>query len=172
MYAKRFVLCVGFLVFFLSFNSNVNSVVLDNGGGKHPKYVPGEVLVKFEEGVEPESLLKEVDLKVKSVERVHSIKFVVSEFKRNYKFDRDSDGLYLFRDKKYKNIDDIHDEEIFKEAYGQMSPLRKSLYRSYRIVLPEEISVEEAISKLKTNPNVEYAQPNYIMEIQTSPGVF
>lgn len=166
---------IGFMALFLFFNSAVNSVVLDDREEQreqHPKYAPGEVLVKFKEGVEPESVLKEVGLVVESIERVHSIKFAVNKFKRDYKFKKDSSGLYRFGGKQYKNIEDIPDEEIFKEAYKQMSPMRKSLYRSYKIVLPEGIGVEEAISKLKTNFNVEYAQPNYLMEIQAAPDVF
>ena len=66
--------------------------------------------------------------------------------------------------KNYKAIEEIPDEELFKEACKQMPEVEKSLYRSYTIKLPEGMSVEKAIAKLKADPNIEYVQPNYKYE--------
>lgn len=134
---------------------------------KLPEYAPGEVLVKFKEGVEPEEALKEIS--IKGIERVHPITEVVAGFKKDYKLEKDSDGWYWFLGKKYKEIVEISDEVAFKEAYKQMAPEEKSLYRTHKVYLAEGMSVEEAVAALKKNPDVEYAQPNYIMQLNTLP---
>jgi len=127
-----------------------------------PQYVPGEVLVKFKEGTEPQEVLKQLNLEAKAIERVHSIKPAVENFRKDYTLEKDSDGWYWFLGKRYKEIEEIPDEEAFQEAYNKMTPTQKSLYRSYKITLPEGVIVEEAIAKLKNNSNIEYAEPNYI----------
>lgn len=133
--------------------------------GQAPQYAPGEVLVKFKEGVDPQSVLQKINLKPKDIERVHSTKPAVARLKKDYKLEKSSDGWYWFRGGKYKEVERIPDEELFKEAYQKMSPTEKSLYRSYKITLPEGMSLEEAIGLLEALPEVEYAQPNYIMKI-------
>lgn len=55
----RYIFLIGFVVFVLSFNNVLNSVILDDSGKQkeqHPKYAVGKVLVKFKERVEPESV--------------------------------------------------------------------------------------------------------------------
>ena len=135
-----------------------------------PEYVPGEVLVKFTEGADPATVLQEVGIEVASVERIHSIQPAVSKYKRFLKENlrQSADGLYEFRDKIYNSIDEVDEvdeEELFEEAYQSMNPIEKGLYRSYKVVLPEEINAEEAIILLKGHPDIEYAEPNYIMKI-------
>jgi len=50
---------------------------------------------------------------------------------------------------------------------------RKELHKLklHRLKLPKQLSVEEAVSKYKQDPNVEYAEPNYIVHaVATTPG--
>lgn len=53
-----------------------------------PQYVPGEVPVKFKEGVEPQATLFEIGLGYTNMERVHSIKPVVDKFRKEYKLEK------------------------------------------------------------------------------------
>lgn len=129
-----------------------------------PQYVPGEVLVKFKEGADPQAVLKKVDLQAKGVERAHSVSPVVAKCKKDSKIEKDSNGWYWFMGKSYKEVSEIPDAEVFQEAYQKMIPEEKSLFRSYKINLPEGMSVEGAIELLKSLPEVEYAEPNYIVK--------
>jgi len=133
------------------------------------EYVPGEVLVKFREGSRPQDVLGELDLSAEDIQRVHSIKSAVAKYKQDYKLEKDSDGWYWFRGKNYREEESVPDAEIFEEAYNKMTPSRRGIYRNYRITLPDSISVEEAVSILRQNPNIEYAYPNYIREAYTIP---
>jgi len=138
--------------------------------GGTPEYVPGEVLAKFTEGVDPGTILQEVGIETAGFERIHSIKPAVSRYKKFLKENlrKNTDGLYQFRDKVYKSVDEVDgvgEEELFEEAYKNMNPIEQGLYRSYKIVLPEGMSAEEATGLLKGHPNIEYAEPNYIMQI-------
>jgi len=140
----------------------------DSSNTVHKKegFAPGEVIVKFKEGAVPESILDQAGLNVLSAERVYSIKSVIARFKKDYNLEKDTEGWYWFRGKNYTAIDDIPDEELFKEASRDMSELEQGLFRTYKLTLPEGESVGEAISALKKMEEVEYAEPNYIMEIQ------
>lgn len=126
-------------------------------------YVQGEVLVKFEDGVDPSTALQEINLSTQSIERLHSIEPTVNKFKDDYKLEKDEDGWCWFSGKQYKNIEDIPDIELFKEAYKQMGPQERGLYRVYKINLPKEISVREAVDSLNSSAKVEYAEPNYVI---------
>ena len=136
---------------------------------KKPQYAPGEVLFKVKEGVDPQSVLQEVGIEAKSLGRIHSRKPAIAKFKKDYKLEKDSDGWYWFKGKQYKEAARISDEQAFKKVYAKMSPVEKSLYRSYKIELAKGVSVEQSVSKLAKNPNVEYAQPNYLMQTNIVP---
>ncbi|MCQ9206803.1 MAG: S8 family serine peptidase [Omnitrophica bacterium] len=142
----------------------------ETGGPQKPpgfievQYVPGEILVNFREGAAPQPALGAAGLKVKNVSRLHSIAPVIARFKKDYKLEADKNGWYWFRGKNYKASTDVADEEYFQEAYKDMSPEEKVLYRTYKITLPEEVSVEKAVASLQKNPDIEYAEPNYIAE--------
>jgi len=167
-----------FLLFLFISENSAQGVVINNstnlrsarskppsvsGNQRSPEhqYAPGEVLVKFKETVnfEPASrkavsqaIAQDIRFGFKAIERVHSIKPVVLDFKKTAQF-----------------VTTMSDEELFGEAYRKMSPLRQGLYRNYKIILEEDVSVEEAIIELKENPNVEYAYPNYIREAYYTP---
>jgi thermitase len=134
-----------------------------------PKYAPGEVLVGLKEGASIEGLLKDVVIQPKAFDRIHDIKPAINKFKKDLKLEKDSDGYYWFLGKNYKEVEDISDEELFKEAYKSMPEVEKKLYRSYKIRLPKDISVEEAVDKLKESPDVEYAEPNHLATIHYIP---
>ena len=136
---------------------------------KKPEYVPGEVLVKFKEGSSPQAVLESVQFAPVSLKRIYSITPVAARFKKDYKLEKDSNGWYSFLGKNYKEINDIPDEKAFEQAYIRMPETEKSLYRSHKMTLPEGLSVEGAVMILKNSPNVEYAQPNYIMKKQILP---
>ncbi|MFH1442315.1 MAG: S8 family serine peptidase [Candidatus Omnitrophota bacterium] len=135
---------------------------------KEEIYAPNEVLIGLKEGVEAEKVLKEVNIKAGSLGRIYDIKPAVNKFRKeysankSYKMDKDSQGWFWFLGKKYRAIDSVPDEQVFVEAYNHMSSTEKALYRSYKIKLAGNISVEEAVRKLEANPNIRYAQPNYL----------
>lgn len=133
------------------------------------EYAQGEVLVKFKDGANPQEILKGANLEVKNMQRIHSPSQATNKFKNNLKLERNKEGWFWFLNKKYKDVNNIPDEELFKAAYNEMNPTEKALYRTYKIQLPEGATVEETISRLKKDPNIEYAEPNYRVKIQLAP---
>lgn len=128
-----------------------------------PKYAPGEVLIGLKEGFEDadvDALAQQVNIvpkgsvgvKAKISERIHNIKSAVESTK-----------------KVKVSLKGLSDEQVFKESYKMMPAYEKKLYRSHKIKLPAEVSVEEAIAKLRTNPAIEYAEPNYLLELYSIP---
>ena len=93
---------------------------------------PGEVLVRFREGVELQEVLRELGIGVEGIKRVYPVK----------------------------------DEEVFEEAYERMSAQERALYRSYILIFPEDVNIEQVIKDLEASPAVEYAEPNHLMRIQ------
>jgi len=114
------------------------------------KYAVSEVLVGLKEGSEEvslEAVAKSVNIRTKSVERLHDIKSKVEDFRKNNQY---AQGL--------------SDEHVLKESYGKMQPYERALYRGYKIKLSADVSVEKAISNLEKHPDVEYVEPNYLYE--------
>jgi subtilisin family serine protease len=170
---KKFLLTL----FLLTLSSSIAYAMID-GSDKNPKtskknqgpeYVAGEVLVKFKEGADPKSVVQNLGLGDMRIERVHDIKPAVARFKKDYKLDKDSNGWYSFLGKNYKEITEIPDDELFKEAYSRMADDEKSLYRSYKLSLPQNMRVETAAHLLRKDPDVEYAEPNFIRRVQMAP---
>jgi len=156
----------------------VNSAVeMDTGIGppqkapekKEAQYAPGQVLVKFKEGADPQITLVSSGLEVKGLSRLHSIGPVIAKFKKDNKLEADKKGWYWFRGKNYKTVDDIEEENFFQEAYEVMIPQEKSLYRTYRVALPDTVTVEDAVALLEEDPDVEYAEPNYMRKVDMIP---
>ena len=139
------------------------AAIIDDKEDTQPQYVPGEVIVKFREDIDTQFALETLHLKPKGIQRAYPIEPIVSNFKKEQKIEKDSDNWYWFMGKNYKETKDIPDEELFKQAYQNMAKEEQSLYRTFKITLPEGATVEEAISILQTSPYVEYAEPNYIM---------
>ncbi|MBI5739151.1 MAG: S8 family serine peptidase [Nitrospirae bacterium] len=59
--------------------------------------------------------------------------------------------------------------ERLHKAAGSVTKKDFSEIRVQRVQLPDHMSVEEAVEYYKKDPNVEYAEPNYIVNINTSP---
>jgi subtilisin family serine protease/fibronectin type 3 domain-containing protein len=140
-----------------------------SGTAPAPQYLPGEILVKFKENTDPQSALQQADIVPDRMERVYPIAPAAEKFRKDYKLEKSAKGWYSFLGKNYKEISQIPDNEAFSEAYKTMPEAERGLYRNYKITVPQGVSVEEAIAKLKANPNVEYAEPNYIRKIQIVP---
>lgn len=173
---KNIVTFISLLAFLSSFNNYAYAVMIDDRNGQprqsgaYPaknthRYVAGEVLVKFREGADPEAVLRSSDIYVSKIDRVYSIKSVVNSFRKRHKFEKAASGRYVFSGKEYGEMNDVPDEEIFKEAYKQMPDIEKGLYRNYKITLPGGMRTEEAVNSLKNNPDVEYAELNGIVTI-------
>lgn len=146
---------------------NIRVPDITGPGGSHinreePEYVEGEVIVGFKEGNIPREVLRESGVSYIKIERVHHIDTAVEKYKKEHGIEKNAQGEFWFLGNKYKEEDNILDEAIFQEAYKKMSDIEKQLYRSYVVKLSEGVSVEEAISKIEANENVEYAEPNYI----------
>ncbi|MBM3250043.1 MAG: tandem-95 repeat protein, partial [Candidatus Omnitrophica bacterium] len=145
------------------------SAASETGKTKAASYVPNEVLVRFKEGAIPREILSAIGLEPVSIESILPVEAAVSRFRQDYKLEKSSDGWYWFLGKQYKEVDQIPAQDLFKEAYAKMSEEEKALYRSYKITLPEGKGVEETINSLSALPEVESAQPNYIMKPYMTP---
>ncbi|MEI8176090.1 MAG: S8 family serine peptidase, partial [Candidatus Omnitrophota bacterium] len=133
-----------------------------------PEYVSGEVLVKFQEGVNPREVLAGSGIPVTSLERIYPIIPAIKKFKEGSALEKRA-GWYSFLGKKYKETSDIPDEDIFKAAYKEMPETQKALYRSYKVEFSGTVKVEEAVTRLKRDPRVEYAEPNNLARINYTP---
>ena len=127
-----------------------------------PEYVPGEVLVNFTGS-------SFVGIPGAKLERVYPIEPVIARFTKDNTLEKDKDGWYWFRGETYKEVSQVPDEELFEEAYEAMGPAEQALHRTYKMTLPEGVSVEDAIRKLEENPKINYAEPNYIVRAQKEP---
>ena len=57
----------------------------------------------------------------------------------------------------------------FSDAYKLMSPAEKKLYRSYVVEVANESDLKEKLKKLKQDPEVEFAEPNYLATVNYVP---
>ncbi|NQT90119.1 MAG: hypothetical protein HQ558_02580 [Candidatus Omnitrophica bacterium] len=155
----------GLLLFGLAFSFGIGGKALVRAEEDVPGYAPGVVLVGLKEGAGIDDVLKDAGIDSADVSRLHNIKPAVTRFKKDYRLERDAEGWYWFMGKQYHAVEEIPDEALFKEAYKKMPPAEKALYRSYKVKLPKDMSVEEAVSLFQHNPGVEYAEPNYILKM-------
>ena len=56
----------------------------DSLNASESQYVPNEVIVKFKGNIDPQALLPQIIPDATDVSRLHSIKPIVSEFKKDY----------------------------------------------------------------------------------------
>lgn len=128
---------------------------------QQPQYVPGEVLIKFKEGAEPDKILQFLGIEAQSISRIFSLKPALNRYRENLKIDKTKSGWYWFKGKNYKSVRDISDDALFDAAYADMTPEEKALADSYKINIAGDLSVEDVSAKLEQDPHVEYAHPNY-----------
>lgn len=134
-----------------------------------PKYAPNEVIVKFKENIPPEFVLKNLGFKVKSFQRIHSIQPAIARFKKEIKLEKSSDGWYWFLGKNYQEVNNIPDEELFKQAQENIPEQEKALYQAYKLGLPEGMDVQQAIALFQRSAYIQYAEPNYIRKANFIP---
>jgi subtilisin family serine protease len=130
-------------------SDNVNFKVLKN-------YVEGELIVGFKTPVfDPGTYIETVfenKTKVETVNRIFSIKPAVNDYK-----------------KQNPEVEDFSDEKIFTLATRKMNTKEKELYNIYKIKIPENTDIGLAINKLIQDPNIEFAEPNYIFTLDMLP---
>ena len=132
-------------------------------------YVPGDVMVMFKEGADPEAVLSTSGVEFTGIERLHSTEPFIANFKQQYKLSGKKGGWYWFKGENYEAIGSIDEDKVFLEAYNSMTPEEKALYRIYNVAIPEGKSVEETVLQLGESTDVEYAEPNYVSEIFYTP---
>ena len=101
---KTAILLTSFLILLLYFVNPAHAVVQDEDTGNTPAFVAGCVLVKFEEGAEPEQVLEEAGVEVDSVSRLYSVEPAIAKFKEGLTIERDSGGWYWFRGKQSREF--------------------------------------------------------------------
>ncbi|GEM_PF-6965960 len=117
------------------------------------EYIPGEIIVKFKDGADPAAVLKETGIGVKAIERIYPITPIVVKYRSDH-----------------PEISAPSDEDIFELAREEMTDSEKSIYRTYKVTLAEGIVVTDATDKLHDSANVEYAEPNYKVDLQDFTG--
>ncbi|MBN1391344.1 MAG: S8 family serine peptidase [Sedimentisphaerales bacterium] len=158
---------------FLILSSEVLSIDKQNQG---PAYKPDEIIVKFKQGVS-ETLEKQLSkgesagvLKVSTsldeLSRKHKVKGITPLIK-GFKAERQRVSRLLKKDKANLTKREQHLLRRLERApKGAKVP---ELNRIYRIELEEGQSAEDAVAEYKQNPDVEYAELNYIVHTATLP---
>jgi subtilisin family serine protease len=149
--------------------------VAANGAPPEPKYVPGEIIVKFKHPIK--------GIKNKSN------KDITSEFDNKGLFYSDIEETSIPADVQAINTkySIIKIEKVFKGAQLPVEELKKfknnfpkrtineqillnnNLNSTYTISYDSGESPNTVATALETNPNIEYAEPNYIVELTTFP---
>lgn len=135
-------------------------------------FMPGEMVAVFKEGADPEKVLNGAGIAFESIERSHPIEPVVKKYRGSLKeegLEKDSEGWFWFRGKEYKEVGEVEDGALFEEAYKDMRPTRQALYRKYKIILADGVSVDEAVAILRKLPEVEEVYPVGIPSVSYIP---
>jgi subtilisin family serine protease/Tol biopolymer transport system component len=107
------------------------------------EYKPGEIIVKFKESshVLKKAYLKPQNTGIKSIDKLNK-KYRVKKQER------------IFRSigKKSKN------------RFGRLLKVKGQLENIYKLSLPKKAKIEFVVKDYKKDPNVEYAEPNFIVE--------
>jgi parallel beta-helix repeat protein len=167
------VLSVVIATTFLFFTSDILSI---DRQLQEPTYKPGEIIVKFKEGA-AETLEKQLSkgvsvraLKVSAPLDELSRRYKVKGIKpliKGFKADRQRMRELLRKDKTSLTKREQHLLRRMERApKGAKAP---ELDRIYKIKLEEGQSAEEAVAEYKRNPDVEYAELNYIVSIDLTP---
>lgn len=106
------------------------------------------ILVKLKEGANTKSIFPanvtenfsgQVNIKI---ERLHSIKPVINKIKTGAT----------------STFTNLNDEEIFKNAYTQMSETEKKLYRTYEVNISDSNHTDFLLTSLRNNTDIEFAE--------------
>ncbi len=112
------------------------------------EFVPGQILIKFKDEVviTPTKQQGLAKTGVATIDAVLS-KYAVKDI-----------------DKLFKNATPLKTKKILKSFSGETFE-QPSLHNIYKLEVTEPVKMFEVIEALKNDPNVEYAEPNYIFSI-------
>jgi len=118
----------------------------------NPEWVKGEILVKFKDDVELQisSNRGVLETGIKSLNELNS-KWQVSEMEKVFKTEEKRTGT-----------------KTIKTYTGEIIEVPQ-LFNIYKMKIPDDTDVEKAVEDFEKNPNVEYAEPNYIARICVIP---
>ncbi len=143
------------LIIFLFFaiTSTAFAVVYEGGEGL-PKFVPGEVLVKFkdrivlmeDEGFETASISSIIKSpSILAISEKYGVKKIIRVF---------------------DNVPEGESTIILKSGERRILP---DLSRTFKFVMPEYTDVMEAVNDFRSDTSVEYAEPNYLRKVAATP---
>ncbi|MBC8526728.1 MAG: S8 family serine peptidase, partial [Candidatus Cloacimonetes bacterium] len=114
----------------------------------NPVWVKGEILVKFKDDVELQIISNRAILEtgIKSLNELNS-KWQVSEM-----------------EKIFKTEEKRAETKTIKTYTGEIIEVPQ-LFNIYKMKIPVNTDIEKAVEDFEKNPNVEYAEPNYIARI-------
>lgn len=124
-------------------------------------YTQTEILVKFTEEARPKQVLRELGIKSKGARRLLPEKEAITRMKKGGHIQRDTRGFYNVRGRKYAQLEDAPQKELFAEAYTYLKPKEKDLFRWHLVVLEGEQDIPALVEAIKLHPAVEEAQPNH-----------
>ncbi len=70
---------------------------------------------------------------------------------------------------KFRSYVPLGHQILFVQAYGSSVIRRLPAIEAYQLRVPAGYSVEEAVAAWRSNPNIEYAEPNYIVRASATP---
>ena len=112
----------------------------------NPEYVPGEILIKFTDDTEIDVNDKNGEISV-GIDKIDALlqKYEITEIVKVFKTAE--------KRKEQKFIRDFRGNEIEVPQ----------LFNIYKMKVPEETDIEQAIEDFEKDPNVDYAEPNYLV---------
>ena len=183
---KKWIGLVGFIVVFMFFNSIVNSAVLDDLE-KHKKpivlgkekikkeasqYTPGEVIIKLKEEEETQTLFNQ---RYSTRKANHENK--LSRLKTRYRLGNEKPVFKrLHKQLEIKNFSQNqlraeNRSKFLKQHSMAFEPIKQTdLLPIYTLKTEEDIL--DICEQLNQDPDIEYAQPNYIYHVQMEPDDF
>ncbi|MBI3309178.1 MAG: VCBS repeat-containing protein, partial [Candidatus Melainabacteria bacterium] len=156
---------------------SVSGESTSEGGTQSVQHVPNQIIVSYAD--EAEANLQSRTFRARAnltpnidflkLEPIHPTEQIVKEFKSRMKKGFESGKEFHSLSRKYTKVEEVSNEEVFKEAYTKMREEEQQSFRSYVATLPEDISVEEAIEILKNDPRIENVEPNAIFKLSFTP---
>lgn len=130
--------------------------------------VAGEVLVSFREGVDPSKGLLRSGVRAGKSERLLKIAPAAARYKKE-RLQKIKGCWYPYLQKERLALDKLTEEQLFELARKNMPEDEKALYRIYLVKLASGERVESAIPRFTANPDVEFAEPNFIVKLDMHP---
>ena len=170
------------------FSESIESKIISrekiNTEDDESEYIPGEIIVKFRENAADTLQQQETTLYGKQFKPLREVpltssldklnkKYNTGEFKPVFKnFRRQKEKLRALRQK--INLQKERQAVSFTKEEGQLLKSLKhipkeeeipALDRIYKVKLGKNQSVKQAVFEYSQDPNIEYAHPNYIMQL-------